>query len=221
MNILRTAIFSTLCIVAAASALVVTSRQDFVRRDNVQQEFVTQKLGAHIYVIPKGILESIYKPDYSRDPNPNPAWPHEAVIRLFVRWPDFSAPPKSNQLDDAKNRLLISLGSLKELPVTSVEKIIANRKNNDSKFAMHQAAFGLTELYDRDTGFGWHRYVASPSPTVEFEIVCFPPGPVGGGCQFEVGYSDLKLVVVFSSDHLIHWKNLYENTTRLIDLLRK
>ncbi len=211
----RSAMFSIFC-VAAIGAIVAASPQDFV-----QQEFVAQKLGAYTYVIPKGILESIYKPDYSRDPNPNPAWPQEAVIRLFVQWPDFSAPPKSSHLDVAKNSLHISLGSLQELPVTSVENIIANRKKNDSKFAMYPAAFGLTELYDRDTGFGWHRYVASPSPTVEFEIVCSPPGPLGGHCQFDVAYAGLRVNVYFWNDHLMHWKDLYENTTRLIGILRK
>src|SRR3979490_1022276 len=52
--------------------------------------FVTQKIGSHSYVIPRDLIVTIFKPDYSGVRNPNPNWSRDPAVRLAVQWPEFA-----------------------------------------------------------------------------------------------------------------------------------
>ncbi len=185
-----------------------------------QSDSVVQKLASHTYVIPRSILDMVYLPDYSKVANPNPNWPHEAVIRLYVGWPDFGAPSGPAF---SENTLTISLGSLEELPITPIDEIIKNMAKAGWNPAFDPAEYNLVELRsslnERDTT---REFIAETDQGGKFLIRCHPPKPgYAGGCQFNAPYEDLQVNVSFWWIHLKEWKRLYEKTVSLIDSIRK
>jgi hypothetical protein len=188
-----------------------------------QTDDVIQKLASHTYVIPRDLIEMIYKPDYSRAPIVNPNWPREPVIRLVVQWPGFSAAIKTKEIDLIKHRINISLASLEEQPITPIEQLQINLAKSGYDPTFEPAEYGLVELHSGLTkGHNLRWLIARPSSNVSFLVRCNVPGQnFAGDCEFDFPYSDVKVNAHFDWVLLEDWAGIYEKSVTLLDGMRK
>jgi hypothetical protein len=179
---------------------------------------ITQKLASHTYAIPRDILDNIYKPNPSREPGPSPHRSHEPEIRLYVQWPHFVASPKTEQLE---HRIAITMLSLDEHPIRSVEQTLENLAKSGYGPTLDSAEYGLTEI-DHRPASGLRYFIARPDNDMSFFIRCFiREPPLIGSCQFFFPYKDTSVRAFFWWPHFKDWKNIYEETVSLLDGMRK
>jgi len=187
---------------------------------------VTQKLGAHTYVIPRDILELIYTPDYSRDPHPNPNWSREPVIRLFVHWPDFKSPRGINQFGIMEHVVNITLLDLIGHPITSVEQITKNLSEANehpikipADYDLIEFKTDLSQAISRDfigtTPGGYELYIHCDVPDSKFE------GKINYFCEYNFPYFDAAVNVHFGWIYLRNWKDIYVSAVGLLDSMKK
>ncbi len=196
-----------------------------------QSPTVSQKLGAHTYGIPRDILELIHKPDYSREPNPNPNWSREPVIRLAVQGPELTARRGGEQIEiekrieNAKRQINISLLSLSAAPILGVNEVIRRRSELGLDPKIGPAKFGLREL--RSTlAKGFQDYIATSDDGREYLIHCTGPDDTENTtstyrCDSKFPYDDLYVQVNFSSIYLPDWQALHRRTISLINSMRR
>jgi hypothetical protein len=130
---------------------------------------VIQKLGSHSYAIPRDMIEMIYKPDWSKVPNPNPNWSHEPVIRLALQWPDFAAARKTNDHEVYIRKISIGLSSLAENPLQSVDDAVKSLDSKDLKPRIVAAEYGLQQLLT-NLRHGTRDYIATADDQSRFLI---------------------------------------------------
>ena len=180
---------------------------------------VTQKLASHTYVIPRNLIEMIYKPDYSGAPNPNPNWPHDPVVRLVVQWPEFTASIGGNGEENAKRKIIISL---KRGATRTIAQDIESLNAQGLKSEIGAAQYGLKELRS-DLSRNFREYIASPEYGLEFLIHCnqLDPAMLYSSCNYNFEYFGLKVNVYFASLFLSDWQEIHQKTVALLNSIRK
>lgn len=184
---------------------------------------VTQKLASHTYVIPRDLIATLFKPNYSGVSIPSPNWPHEPVILLSVQWPDFGALPETRQPEVLQHRIFVTMSSLEEHPITSIAQITENLAKSGYETTLDSAEYNLTEFSSGLTkGHELRWFIARPNSSVNFLIRCYPSEQqFGGNCDFDFPYDDVSVNASFGWVHIKDWKRVYEKTVCLLDRLRK
>ena len=189
-----------------------------------EERSVTQKLASHTYVISRDLIETIYKPDYSRVPNPNPNWPHEPAIRLSLQWPGFQAAAKgSDPIERAKHRVNITMLDFMTAPIMSVDQSIHRLNELGFKPQVLPASYGLRELRS-DLTRDFREYIAGQDQNELYLIHCTdrPSGArVFESCNYDFRYLDLHVNVYFTSLFLKEWQAIHTKTLALLDSMRK
>ncbi|SEM75030.1 hypothetical protein [Bradyrhizobium sp. OK095] len=184
--------------------------------------FITQKIESHSYMIPRDLVETIYKPNYSGVPNPNPNWPHEPVVRLALQWPEFIAPEIGNPQEKARRKINVTLLSG---TVMTVAKTIERLNEFNYSPEIIGAPYGLRELRSSQSK-EFREYIASPEEGSEYLIHCDQPEVetlpmLYYSCDYYFEYLDLKINVNFHSPFLSEWRKIHQKTLSLLNRMRK
>jgi hypothetical protein len=190
-----------------------------------EPDTVIQKLGSHSYAIPRAMIEMIYKPDWSKVPDPNPNWSHEPVIRLAVQWPDFAAAQATKDVEVFRRKINISLSSLQENPLQSVDDTVKSFDSKDLKPRIIAAEYGLQQLLTK-LRYGTRDYIATTDDQARFLIHCDPADnakPAGKvyGCDGQFPLGDLNVGVSFTTVVLPEWKELFTKVGALIAAIQR
>lgn len=180
---------------------------------------VTEKLASRTCVIPKNLIEMIYKPNYSGVPNPNPNWPHDPVVRLVVRWPEFTASIGGNTQENAKRKIIISL---RKGTTRTIAQSIESLSAQGLKPEISAAQYGLKE-FRSDLSRNFREYIASPEYGSEFLIHCtqLDPARLYSSCNYDFEYFGLEINVYFASPFLSNWQEIHQKTVALLNSIRK
>ena len=182
---------------------------------------ISQKLASHTYVIPRDLIEMIYKPDYSGAPNPNPNWPNDTVVRLDVQWPTFTASPKADSGDKAKRKIIISM-------IKGTTRTVAQHLDNlhELHFSpeIGAAQYELKEIHS-DLSKNFREYIASPENGPEYLIHCNQSesetvATLYYSCNYDFDYFGLAVNVYFNSPFLSNWREIHQKTVTLLDSMR-
>lgn len=184
-----------------------------------------QKIGSHSYAIPRDMIDTIYKPDWSKVPNANPNWPHEPTIRLAVQWPDFAAAPPARDAEAYKGRMTIALSSLEENPLQSVDDAVKSLDSKGLKPRIITADYGLQELVS-NLRRGTTDYIATTDDQARFFIRCDPLDPAKQAdqvyrCDSKVALGDLNVDVNFTNLILPEWKQLFAKVRVFITAMQR
>jgi hypothetical protein len=192
-----------------------------------QSTSITQNLGSHAYVIPRDLIKTIFKSDYSRLPNANSSWPHDPVVRLAVQWPEFgrsefTGSTGAERQDKAKRRITISMtkGSTR-----TIAQIIESLDKLHFAPEISNAQYGLKELRSR-LSKNFREYIATPEVGPEYLIHCDQPEIENDlmlyfNCGYDFEYLDLRINVYFSSPFLGDWREIHQKTLALLNSMRK
>jgi len=183
---------------------------------------INQELASHTYVIPRDLIEMIYKPDYSSVRNPNPNWPNDPVVRLHVQWPAFTASTGAKGEDAAKRKIIISM--LKGATRT-VAQHLAGLNESHFKPEVVAAQYDLKEIHS-DLSKKSREYIASPQHGPEYLIRCnrFESETIASlyySCDYDFDYFGLKINVYFNSPFLRNWREIQQKTVALLNSMRK
>jgi len=184
--------------------------------------FVTQTLASHTYVIPRDLIEMIYKPDYSGVTNPNPNWSRDPVVRLALQWPEFTAPTIGDPQEKAKRKINVTLLAGK---VMTVAQTIERLSEFNYSPEITSASYGLRELRSSQSK-AFREYIASPEDGSEYLIHCNQPEietlpMLYYSCDYYFEYFDLKINVNFHSPFLSNWREIHQKTLSLLNRMRK
>lgn len=184
--------------------------------------FITQELASHSYVIPRDLIEMIYKPDYSGVSNPNPNWSHDPVVRLALQWPEFTASKSGDLQEKARRKINVTVGAGAVMTVArTIERL--NELNYSPEIS--DAPYGLRELRS-GLSKEFREYIASSDGGTEYLIHCNQP-PVEKipmlyySCNYYFEYFDLKVNVYFNSPFLSSWREIHQKTLSLLNSMRK
>jgi hypothetical protein len=171
-------------------------------------------------LIPRDLIEMIYVPDWSRVPNANPNWPHDLVVRLDVRWPEFTASPGVHSQEQAKRKIIVSLI---EGTVRTVTQQVERLNELRAAPEISGAGYGLKELRS-DLSKGFREYIASPDHGPEYLIHCDQSENekiLYHSCTADFEYLDLKVNLHFNSPFLSDWREIHRKTVNLLDSMRR
>jgi hypothetical protein len=191
-----------------------------------EPDTVIQKLGSHSYAIPRDMIEMIYKPDWSKVLNPNPNWSHEPVIRLAVLWPDFAAARETKDVEVYRRRINISLSSLAEHPLQSVDDLVKSLDRQDLEPRIIAAEYGLQELVSNQKTGGIPDYIATTDDQARFLIRCVVENNAKQAgksypCDSKFPLGDLNVDVNFTTVVLPEWKELFAKVRALITAIQR
>jgi hypothetical protein len=205
-------------LVAAFALIIITFIVRFYinreTRAGMQSATVAQKVGSHLFVIPKSLVEIAGAADYSGVSNPNPNWPKGEYVSLSVHWPDFSPP--SAQVD--RQDIRIAFLDLAENPITPESTVLQNIQRSHPRLV--PARFDLMQLIDDSSRDDTLEYFAHPNDEVTIYIRC-SLGTVGGHCQYEFPYLDLRVTVLADWAKLQEWREIHRKTLVFLDKLRR
>lgn len=184
--------------------------------------FVTQTLASHTYVIPRDLIEIIYKPDYSGVTNPNPNWSRDPAVRLGLQWPEFTAPTIRDPQERARRKINVSM---LEGTVMTVARGIERLNELNYSPEITGAPYGLRELRS-GISKEFREYIASKDGSRDYLIHCTQPQTVTTpklyySCNYYFEYLDLMVNVSFSSPFLSDWREIHQKTLSLLNRMRK
>jgi hypothetical protein len=190
-----------------------------------EPDTVIQKLGSHSYAIPRDMIETIYKPDWSKVPNANPNWAQEPVIRLAVQWPNFAAARATKDIEVYRRKVNIGLSSLAEHPLQSVDDVVKRLDERALKPRIVAAEYGLHQLLT-SLKHGARDYIATTDDQSSFLISCDPEDnakPAGQVylCDSKIPLGDLNVNISFTSLVLPEWRELFAKVRALVASIQR
>lgn len=184
--------------------------------------FVTQKIGSHSYVIPRDLIVTIFKPDYSGARNPNPNWSRDPAVRLAVQWPEFTTSTIRDPQEKAKREINISFSTG---TVMTIPRLIERLNELQCSPEIRDAPYGLRELRSC-LSKEFREYITSPEGGTGYVMHCDQPSiedvrMLYYSCNYYFEYLDLSVNVYFKSPFLSNWREIHQKTLFLLDSMRR